>query len=364
MKPVAAYPKCAFDHAYSTEFAQRQMLILIDFYNKCNLRCIMCNYPNEADDPAISLKYEDFSQIAESFFPMSRQVNLSCAYEPLMFKNFFDYLDTTLQYDLPKVTTVTNATLLTRSKAEQLVQSGIPQVNVSVDGATKQTYEKVRILGNFDHFLKNLDYLVAAKEKAGTSTPRIQFQFAMLAANNLREAPELVRRLSGFKPYKFTFIHEDYAVPTAESRTEIEIVLREALTECVKYGFVFEEVPNFCLSFEEIIEAYGGNIEDTPKLKHGCLDPWHFMQITPNGNVFMCPTIREPAGNIFQTDIMEIWNGPAYRQLRKQWNKNSPPPICQMCSYSNIGLVQLRQAQDQMEKLITNLILHSSIEPR
>lgn len=358
IKLNSTYPKCTFNHVTLRESNSRHMLILIDPYNKCNLRCIMCSYPLEADDPPTSIKYEDFSQIAQQFFPVSRQVNLSCAYEPLMFREFFDYLNTTLPYDLHRLTIVTNAILLTRTKARQIVESGLPQINISVDGATKQTYEKVRVLGNFDTLLKNLEHLVNIKDEMAHSNPRIQFQFAMLP-ENFQEAPELVKKLSKFKPYKFVFIHQDYTLPAPERRAEVEIILREALMECVKYGFIFEEVPNFCLSFEEILKAYGGDAADAPKLEYGCLDPWNFMQITPNGNVFMCPTIRKPAGNIFQTNIMEIWNGKDYRQLREQWNRKAPPSICQTCSYSNIGLVQLRRAQDQMEKSITNLITYS-----
>jgi hypothetical protein len=63
----------------------------------------------------------------------------------------------------------------------------------------------------------------------------------------------------------------------------LEAILREALAECVANGFLFEEVPPHCLSFEEIIEAYCGRAEEAPKLVPGCLDPWNFMKIEPDG---------------------------------------------------------------------------------
>ena len=348
---VSAYPMCLLKHADPLDDIHRHMMILLDVYNKCNLRCIMCSYPAQEDEPPISLQYADFTRIAEVFFPVSHQVNLSCAYEPLMFKGFLDYLSTALQHNVPKLTITTNATLLNRAMAEDIVRLGLPQINISVDGATRETYETIRVRASFDTLLTNLRNLAAIKKESGQLNPRIQFQLVMFA-HTLHEAPEAVKLLSAFEPFKFVFIHHDYSPPTADRRPQIDATLRAALAECVAHGIILEEVPNYCLSFEEIIEAYGGRAEEAPNLAPGCLDPWSFMQITPDGNVFVCPTIRQPAGNIHQTDILEIWNGDAYRWLRDQWNRNTPPSICQACSYSNTGLVQLRRARDRMDQSI------------
>jgi hypothetical protein len=81
----------------------------------------MCFYPEVADDPEQTIELDTFEQIASTLFRRSRQINLSCVYEPFMYKGFFDYLATALQYNPPKdVRIVTNGTLLTQAKAEQL----------------------------------------------------------------------------------------------------------------------------------------------------------------------------------------------------------------------------------------------------
>lgn len=330
----------------------RHMFILLDFLNKCNLRCIMCGSSTPTNTPETVINHNIFEKIAEALFPVSKQVNLSCLYEPFTFKGILDYLEIAVKYHVPKLTLTTNAILLTRPKAERIVKASLPQINISIDGATKKTYESIRIGGSFDSLLKNLRNLAAVKLAMHREKPKIQFNFVLMG-NNFDEVSSFIQVMSKFKPYKFVFIHRNNKLPPDDQRLKIKSTLKQALVECVAHKVLFEEVPNLCITFEEILQAYGCNLEVMPQIVHKCEDPWHFMRIAPNGDVFMCPNIGESAGNIFRTNVLDIWNGEIYNKLRKQLHTGILPANCKECPYSSMGLVQFRQLRDTIEHLIS-----------
>lgn len=344
-------PTCDFDPNSLVTALTRHLHIYIDVYNQCNLRCKMCGGTGAFAGPPTVLEFETFRHIANSLFHRARQIGLSCAYEPLMCKDFFSYLEIAGNYDVPNITVTTNATLMTRSKAKQLVESKITHLHVSIDGSTWETYESIRVGASFDTLLNNLSYLKETKSETVKKTPEIQFQFVLMD-ENLHEAPEIIPLLVKFKPSRFVFIHQDYKEPSIEKRKAVETVLRRALKECVKHGVSFRELPIFCIKWEEIAKAYGKDDVEIPKLVDGCLDPWNFMIIRPNGDLLVCPGASVSEENILQTDILKIWNGKTYRKLRENWNRQRPPEMCRKCSYIGVGLVQLIDASEQLDEFI------------
>src|SRR3954471_23460702 len=123
-----------------------RLKVVIDVSNKCNLRCQMCHF--SFDDvfhqPAHHMRPETFERIAASVFPYAHTVVLSAGNEPLMSPWFTEILRLVAPYKLPTLYFLTNAQLLTEKVAEAVIESGVTQVQISADGATKETYERIR----------------------------------------------------------------------------------------------------------------------------------------------------------------------------------------------------------------------------
>jgi len=145
-----------------------------------------------------------------------------------MCKEFFNYLEIAGKYDVPEIMMTTNAILMTPSRALGLVKSRLTDLHVSVDGATRETYERIRVGARFETLIKNLKSLKEIKKDMGRETPRIQFQFVLLP-ENLHEAAEIVPLLAEFEPDMILYIHKDYQDPPIENRQAIESALRGAL---------------------------------------------------------------------------------------------------------------------------------------
>jgi MoaA/NifB/PqqE/SkfB family radical SAM enzyme len=88
----------------------------------------------------------------------------------------------------------TNATLLNRRRAAELVASGLDWLHVSLDGATPASHEAIREGAHFDTVVANLAGLVAAKRQAGSTKPWIRVVFVAMR-DNVAELPALVRLL-------------------------------------------------------------------------------------------------------------------------------------------------------------------------
>jgi MoaA/NifB/PqqE/SkfB family radical SAM enzyme len=336
--------------------SERHMVLLVDVYDRCNLRCGMCGQWKGAESkPAARIAPELFERFAEAIFPRCRQVNLSCAYEPFTLPGFTDYLAVASRYKVPKLNLTTNASLLVRPVIERNVESGLPWLAVSVDGATRETYESIRVGASFDKLLANLATLAEAKREARSETPAIQFNWVLME-RNLDEVVPFIRLAGEFAPRKFVFVHLDYAPPPESRRAKVAGVLRAALEACVRGGVLFEELPNHCLSLAEIGRAYGCAVREIPPVTPRCLDPWHMMRLLPNGDVLRCAVMNEPAGNIHCTDPARIWRGEAYTTLRKRWEQGDLPAVCRVCPYAPGGLVQSYRLREQMEQMISRQI--------
>ena len=66
---------------------------------------------------------------------------------------------------------------------DKIVDSGIDQLKVSIDGATRETYHEIRKKDLFDKLLSNVQAINAAKQARGQSTPNIRYNFALQSSN-------------------------------------------------------------------------------------------------------------------------------------------------------------------------------------
>ena len=334
---------------------ERHMVILLDLIDHCNLRCVMCPHLSHFERPASRLSMEAFERLAQAVFPITRQINLSCGYEPFILKNIADYVAVTRRYEIPFVYLTTNATLLNRPNCEQLVAAGLPCLAVSIDGATRETYESIRVRAHFDRLIENLRTLIQVKTEMHSSSPTIQFNYVLME-ETIAEATMLVERMSEFGPRKYVFIHRDYTAPPDDNRFLYASVLRKVLAECVRRKVLFEEIPNYCLTPAEILEAYGCRMWEESEIDLPCVDPWNLMRLMPNGDVYACPVIEESVGNILHEDPIEIWRGEKYNKLRVQLKTGKPHVCCQTCPYNRLGQVQTRLILDRMERIILRQI--------
>ena len=152
----------------------RPLNVILDLTARCNLKCVMCYFANtdrlffQPFDRELSsdgnMPVEVFEKIAADLFPKAWRVALGCAAEPMIHPKFKEIVAIAGRYGIPDLWFPTNLLALTDATAESLIQARVNTVAASIDGMTKETYEKIRVPAKWERRLACLDTLLSGAD--------------------------------------------------------------------------------------------------------------------------------------------------------------------------------------------------------
>ncbi len=320
--------------------------IQIEPVGQCNLRCQMCPIQFRQDGPPYGplafMPFEKYTALIDQF-PGLREIQLQGLGEPMMHPRFFDMVD----YAASKgacATTNSNLTLLNTARAERCVQSELEILHVSIDGATAETYERIRVRSRLEKVVRNLGLLEAARQKTGRRGPRIHLVMVIMR-QNLAELPDLVRFAHKWSMEEIFVQHlcHDFTEESLPAHyrpmrdfVQSQTLLLEDEDRIEKY---FEEARQ--VATELGITLRLPRVRPQPHLSEisgmeRCDWPWRGAYISYNGYAMPCCMISTPDranfGNMFEEGVEAVWNGEAAQAFRRQLASSEAPAICRSCS--------------------------------
>jgi MoaA/NifB/PqqE/SkfB family radical SAM enzyme len=166
--------------------------------HRCSLRCVMCAstvWRNQGVTPLMDRRLpnntlERFKKL-EPYIPYFETVSLTGSGEPLISPAFPDILEILSKNKSVSIGFTTHAQVFDRARAELLVRSGIREIAISMDGACKETYEKIRVNAKWEKLLRSIDLLNQVKNERHSSMPHICFATNCMR-QNIEELPALV----------------------------------------------------------------------------------------------------------------------------------------------------------------------------
>ena len=137
-------------------------VILIDNCNACNLRCSMCDHPNMHKHRHVQLMemglYEKIIDEIAREKPDARIWEIFFG-DPFMCGDMPRRIQYAKDKGLTDVVLNSNGVRMVKRRSEPLVKAGLDSMYVGIDAAKKETYDKIRIGGDFQKAVKNvLDY--------------------------------------------------------------------------------------------------------------------------------------------------------------------------------------------------------------
>ncbi len=148
---------------------------------------------------------------------------------------------------------------------------------------------------------------------------------------NTPESLPRTQILPGNTPVTFPFGGTDAAEGTWEN-IDADIVIdqiRQAREFASDRGLTLNIEPGYT---DQEIRRYYSNWEEWPIPATPCTMPWNVMNIFPNGDAVFCGFhFYHVYGNIRDTSIKELWNGPEIRKLRHSLLTDSPFIFCRRC---------------------------------
>jgi len=321
---------------------RRFIQLELDITNRCNLRCVMCFHSLAATRHArtVHLTPDDFSRAAAPVLPLTQRLSLSLGNEPLMSPHFAAILRVAAPYKVPHVNFYTNGLLLNDVNTDAIIKYGVTQVCVSIDGATRTTYNAIRRDGDFDDLVRNVEHLIARRDAHARRLPRVRFDIVMMQ-RNVHELPDIVRLASRLGVQELNFRHlvsfEGLNI-AHESLTHRKALsnyyLDKALALATDLGLETHHHP---APFELDNRKFALRPDEStpgPEISPYCSYPFYFITMGPGGHVLPCPHAHgeAPYGQVSpSTPLDQIWLGPRFVALRTQILANDPPGMCRRC---------------------------------
>ena len=153
-KLIYPYLPAALKGKYeSYRFAQRTRApntVYLETTSACNLNCVMCaaqRHATKAIKPSGYMDLSLFKRLVDEIardLPSIEYVYLHKDGEPLLHPDIVEMIQYASSRH-PNVTLVTNATLLDERMARAILATPLQKIRFSVDGLTRDTFEKIRI---------------------------------------------------------------------------------------------------------------------------------------------------------------------------------------------------------------------------
>ena len=314
--------------------------LYIEVTNRCNSRCQTCVRTFEALEPLRDLQMDEFRRLVDQAPDLQRAV-LHGVGEPLLNRDLPAMIaHLKARANPPHVLFNSNAILLTPERQDALLDARLDELRISTDAAHPELYARTRGVDAFDRMVENVAAFARRIHQAGYG-PQLSFWFTAMH-ENLADLPDLVRlahRLDVGQVYVQRLVYYGQGLAVGEqslframqAAEESLLVEAEALAE--ELGIAFSA--SGATTPRESLLAPDGNRRPWSH----CRRPSSLIYITANGNVLPCCfspfTARDYPGlllgNAFETPLLEIWNGAAYRQFRAAQQTDAPPESCDRC---------------------------------
>lgn len=308
----------------------------------CNLKCRMCAVQFRHAALPAWMDWGLYTEVIDQLSPRLQYLHLQGLGEPLLHPRFFDMVNYAARRNIT-VSTSTNMTLLDAGRAKECLKSGLDALHVSLDAASAQVYETIRLNASFETVKDNLSGLL---ELARLEHSRLKVCIVMvLMRTNIDELPGLVRLA------KELAIDEVHVQQLCQDVAEQDLpqdfrpwagLMREQAV-CDKDAAV---VTSVLAQARRLAVQLGVNLRlprlqarpglDAATGQERCDWPWTSAYITFDGYALPCCIACAPdlihLGNVAESGIDAIWNGTAYHRFREELQQSVPPTICRSCS--------------------------------
>jgi MoaA/NifB/PqqE/SkfB family radical SAM enzyme len=320
--------------------------IYIEPTSRCNELCQQCPRTLLSREEDRDLSFDEFRRIVDQF-PVLERVVLHGLGEPLLNRDLprmISYLKARGTYVLFN----SNGILLNARRGQELIDAGLDEYRLSMDGATRQMYAHVRGVDAFDKIWRNIRTFLTVQKERYPSKPVVSLWFTAMR-ENLHELAGLIDlayengireiHLQRLVYFEQGLAHSQQALFRRSTREELELV-RRCDQKCQELGITFTAAGS-ATPLESLIRADFNQSGDRPW--SGCRRPYTMTYITSSGNVLSCcfaPFGHSSAkeyqqerviGNVFQEPIEAIWHGERYQAFRRAFESDHPAKHCSQC---------------------------------
>lgn len=294
--------------------------IQINVTGRCNLKCEICTtykFPSQIEQELTTDEIKGIILQADSL--RIKRVVFSGG-EPFLKKNIFEIIKFINKNTQMKITITTNGTLIDKIMAHKIIDAGISNLQISLDGASDKVHDYIRGQGSFKKTMGAIEILNQLRDAQLT----VGLSFTVTRFNYMEMLPFLYlgKELSVnhilFIPFieDNTYQYRNYSISNFLLDFDKIKSFKEILNQISNYREEYGRP--VILNFDNLAlyEKYFTGALDNRKWR--CFAGFHWIQINPHGDMSMCG--RE-YGNIRSGMLKKIWYSKEARKARLKIKK-------------------------------------------
>ena len=296
-----------WDSAIAGEWTPSHPLhVDLELFNACNYRCSFCPYSLPTAERPKGFNVDGNKRLSkniiEKILKEANQrllaVELGYNTEPLLQAEIVETIKLCKHYGVLDIRMGTNGSLLHKVDTDELIKSGLSQLQVSIDAIDNESYKRARQSDMYDQVVRNITNLVQRRDALKSLLPRLRVTYVMTPENRqhtdiFRKQWENIADIIGFQDL-ITYDDANLSVSS------------EGLKSC--------DITNF----------------------DGCYMPKVRMSVRSDGTIHPCctvPGMKLRIGNVTNNTLEELWKSETMIKIRQShfdgsWKKNL---ICKNC---------------------------------
>jgi radical SAM protein with 4Fe4S-binding SPASM domain len=309
---------------FEMRFSRLPVLSEIAITYRCNLQCTFCYAGcNCTTNPVGDDREMSTAEVLDVLGAIRQDAQVpSVSFtggEPTLRPDLTDLVAEASRLGM-RVNLITNGTRITAEYAETLKAAGLDSAQVSLEGVTAGTHEKVTAIArSFERTVAGVGHLKRAGIAVHTNTT--------INRDNLMECgamPEFVKHELGNAKFSMNLV-----VPTGSAALNERLVVRyselgphllaiAAESERHDVEFMWYSPTPMCM-FNPIAHGLGNK---------GCSACEGLLSVGANGDVIPCASYDETVGNLLEQDVIDVWQSDRAEQFRDKFLAH---PQCRDC---------------------------------
>jgi MoaA/NifB/PqqE/SkfB family radical SAM enzyme len=303
---------------------------------RCNLACGYCESPLIVKAGLASdIDFDKYCGLIDQLAGV-RLLALLGIGEPLLHPRFPEMVNYAVKKNWGwHISTTSNGMLLTEELGDRLIDAGLNEMRISIDGPDKEHVEKMRKGARFEKIVDNFR--------------RFRRKTSMRMAMNVVMSSINLDSLRGLVPFAIDLGVDHLQIMTLKPWTGVDLGkqdftlfhnIDQRQLEAIRQ--IQSDANDAGLEFDVSYQPFYGNF---------CADPWNKPYINPDGELAPCCTwTTNYLDNVFEAGFWKAWNGPRIRHLRRMMLDGFPASFC----YENCRLIRQTRAEAMSHSFATS----------
>ncbi|MGO9425264.1 MAG: radical SAM protein [Steroidobacteraceae bacterium] len=260
--------------------------------NECNLACLHC-----IEESGPGKAFRDELSEREAFAVLEQLMDSEVPYlsfsggEPMVHPRFFEMAQYVCERD-GQLKIETNGHYLTPESCGRLAQLGVKAVQVSMDGASRETFNRMRVRGDFDLAVAGIRRL----HEAGVPV-EINYSPTKFNVHEIAAAVDLAHELGAYSFYTGRTMYTGNAVKTWHLLTPSED----------QYGAYFATLHAKTEEYRGRMRVHFHEMGLLEELRYRLQHPAALLIVLPNGLVKLINALPFVCGDFRRDSLSEIW---------------------------------------------------------